>query len=145
MHCQWGGWEAWSSCGTTCSAADGTGDQTRTRPSTGGTNGGTVCNAADGSDTQSCSIECPGNRIIWFCNLVTKLCIFQWIANGEAGKHGRAVEQPAVQPMVQEIKSGQELVQQLQMAGHAMQLMGVKPSLAVLNARVRKLGGHNNI
>ena len=76
---------------------------------------------------------------------MTKLCIFQWIANGEAGKHGRAVEQPAQQPMVQEIKSGQELVQQLQMAGHAMQLMGVKPSLAVLNARVRKLGGHNNI
>ena len=47
--------------------------------------------------------------------------------------------------MVQEIKSEQELVLQLQMAGHAMQLMGVKPSLAVLNAQVMKLDGHNNI
>ena len=69
----------------------------------------------------------------------------QWIANGEAGSHGQAVEQPAQQPMVQEIKSEQELVLQLQMAGHAMQLMGVKPSLAVLNAQVMKLDGHNNI
>ena len=55
------------------------------------------------------------------------------------------MEQPVQQPMVQEIKSEQELVQQLQMAGHAMQLMGVKPSLAVLNAQVMKLDGHNNI
>ena len=80
-----------------------------------------------------------------FVTCVTKLCFFQWIANGEAGNHGQAVEQPVQQPMVQEIKSEQELVQQLQMAGHAMQLMGVKPSLAVLNAQVMKLDGHNNI
>ena len=52
---------------------------------------------------------------------------------------------PVVLLMEQEIKLGQDLVLQLQMAGHAMQLMGVKPSLAVLNARVRKLGGHNDI
>ena len=109
MHCQWGGWEAWSSCGTTCSAADGTGDQTRTRPSTGGTNGGIVCNAADGSDSKSCSVECPGNEIIWVFNLSTKLWLFQWIANGESGKHGQAVEQPAVQLMVLVIKPEQDL------------------------------------
>ena len=109
MDCQWGGWEAWSSCGTACSAADGTGDQTRTRPSTGGTNGGTVCNAADGSDSKSCSVECPGNEIIWVFNLSTKLWLFQWIANGESGKHGQAVEQPAVQLMVLVIKPEQDL------------------------------------
>ena len=72
---------------------------------------------------------------------MTKLCIFQWIANGEAGNHGQAVEQPVQQPMVQEIKSEQELVLQLQMAGHAMQLMGVKPSLAVLSVQVIRLVG----
>ena len=82
VHCQWGSWEAWSSCGTDCSAADGTGDQTRTRSSTAASNGGTACNANDGTDTQSCSIECPGNKIMLFGNLVTKLHFFtvdcQW-------------------------------------------------------------------
>ena len=46
VDCQWGSWEPWSSCGTSCAAANGTGDQIRTRTSTAATNGGT-CNAAD--------------------------------------------------------------------------------------------------
>ena len=59
--CQWGEWLAWSSCSTSCAAADGSGDQTRTRTSTADEwNGGDACIASDGSDTQSCSVECPG-------------------------------------------------------------------------------------
>ena len=60
VNCQWGDWQVWSSCGDSCSAADGTGDQTRTRTSTPAENSGTACVAADGSDTQSCSVDCPG-------------------------------------------------------------------------------------
>ena len=139
VDCQWGIWEAWSSCGTACSAANGTGDQTRTRSSIAARNGGT-CNPADGNDTQSCSTECPGNKIRCFCNLVRELCFFQCIVNGEAGKLGQAVEQIVVQLMVQEIKPEQEVVQLRQMVElHAMPMMGVTPSLAALNAQVIKL------
>ena len=65
MDCQWEAWAAWSSCGIACSAADGTGHQTRVRTSTPATNGGNACSVADGSDTQSCRVECPGKRIIY--------------------------------------------------------------------------------
>ena len=61
VNCQWATWNAWTDCATSCSAADGSGDQTRTRTSTAdGWNGGTACIASEGSDTQSCSVECPG-------------------------------------------------------------------------------------
>ena len=84
-------------------------------------------------------LSSPG-RIIWFRNLVTKLCIFQWIANGEAGNHGQVVEQHAVQLMVQVIKPEQDLAQQLEMVGHAIWLTGMTPSLAVLNVQVIRFG-----
>ena len=142
VDCQWGSWEAWSSCGTACAAANGTGDQIRTRTSTAATNGGT-CNAADGSETQSCSTECPGNKISrCFCKLVTELCFFQCIVNGVAGKLGQAVEQIVVQLMVPEIKPEQDLVQVGQMVElYVMRLMEVTPSPAVLNAQVIELCG----
>ena len=57
-------WDAWTSCGDSCSARDGTGDQTRTRTSTAEMNLGTACVPADGNDDQSCSVECPGKKIM---------------------------------------------------------------------------------
>ena len=61
VDCQWETWAAWSSCADSCSAADGTGDQTRSRTDImDGLHGGDACVIADGSDTQSCGVECPG-------------------------------------------------------------------------------------
>ena len=65
--CVWGEWESWSTCGDSCSAADGTGDQTRMREeATAAVNNGAPCNATEAEETQSCSLECP-SKIILFC------------------------------------------------------------------------------
>ena len=64
VDCQWASWDAWSGCGSSCSARDGTGNQTRTRdPRTPPTNSGAACNGDDGTGDQSCSVECPGEEI----------------------------------------------------------------------------------
>ena len=63
VNCQWGMWTPWSSCTDSCAAADGKGNQIRSRESTEQTNGGTACDLADGRDTQSCYEECPGKQI----------------------------------------------------------------------------------
>merc|ERR1712117_211687 len=61
--CQWASWGSWTSCSESCSAADGTGDQRRTREiGSEAVNDGTPCNAAaDGSETRSCTDACPVN------------------------------------------------------------------------------------
>ena len=65
--CVWGEWESWSTCGDSCSAADGTGDQTRMREvATEAVNNGAPCIAAEAEETQSCSLECP-SKIVLFC------------------------------------------------------------------------------
>ena len=58
----------------------------------------------------------------WILQSATELCFFQRIVNGEPGRHGQAVQHPAVLLMEWEIKLGQELVQVGQMAAdHATQ------------------------
>jgi len=61
--CRWASWGPWTSCSESCSAADGTGDQRRTREiGSEAVNDGTPCNAAaDGSETRSCTDACPVN------------------------------------------------------------------------------------
>ena len=57
-------WSGWSSCETSCSARDGTGDQTRTRsPAINAANDGIEC-AEDTSEDQACTVECPGKKFV---------------------------------------------------------------------------------
>ena len=64
VDCQWETWSAWSSCADSCSAADGNGNQHRSRTVTPDTqiNGGNACVGADGIDFQSCSVDCPSKN-----------------------------------------------------------------------------------
>ena len=74
MDCQWGTWESWPSCSDSCGDRDGTGNRNRTREvATGAENGGTACEEADGSDTQSCSVQCPGEFGKVAINLLIKI------------------------------------------------------------------------
>ena len=61
VNCELNQWGNWSTCGTSCSARNGTGDQERTRsvkrPSA---NGGTACPTIPAQE-RSCADFCPGN------------------------------------------------------------------------------------
>ena len=62
-----GEWGTWSSCTDSCSARDGTGDQTRTRsPDVNALNGGVDCTDPTSED-QSCDTVCPGKNALCGC------------------------------------------------------------------------------
>ena len=68
VDCNWAVWESWSTCEESCGSRDGTGDQTRTRiKEIELLNGGNDCLDTN-SETQSCTTECPGNKIPWYCS-----------------------------------------------------------------------------
>ena len=71
--CEWADWENWSTCGRSCRAGDGSGNQTRTREKAREVaNGGTEC-PEDATDDQSCTVECPGNEMMRFCNCMIEM------------------------------------------------------------------------
>ena len=56
---------SWSTCGDSCSARDGSGNQTRTRsPDTIVANGGADC-TEETSEDQACTVECPGKNVLF--------------------------------------------------------------------------------
>ena len=66
VDCEWADWENWSTCGQSCRAADGSGNQTRTRDKTREVaNDGTEC-LEDATDDQSCTVDCPGKNLLCF-------------------------------------------------------------------------------
>ena len=61
VDCSWNPWSSWTSCGSSCNARDGTGDQQRTRsPRRFALNGGTHCTSATERQRRACSAACPG-------------------------------------------------------------------------------------
>ena len=107
VDCQWASWGSYSSCGSSCGARDGSGEQTRSRTSTAAMNGGTACVGADGSDTLMCFNVCPSKQrwsIHWitsgtgwlWCHYMSKhldyilfiliVNSFSWLCNGHLGE-----------------------------------------------------------
>ena len=60
VDCVMGEWGSWTSCGTSCSARDGSGTQVRTRsPNIYAAHGGADC-TEDTQEDRDCSNVCPG-------------------------------------------------------------------------------------